>query len=171
MESIVRDNVLDRAFPNSYFVFLRRGDVLRQSISFVRATQTFKWTERSAGNSRQPTYDEEAIAAAVVQFSRANAWWEYFFATHDVPVLRLTYEELSADPISCVAEAIELIGIESALFRPDLEQPKSGRQADHLNEEWRRRFLSKDHPMPSPPPLHGYPRTLRNLLLLLRREL
>lgn len=170
MNMLLKHDLLDRAFPNQYFVFLRRDDVLGQAISMARAMQTEKWSSRDRGNDNEPVYDGAAISKAIRLSVACDAWWAEFFAGRDVPVLRLTYEQILADPAGQVGRVIELMELSSSEYRFAGMRQELERQSDELNEEWRERYLSE------PRPVSGlrekrYPRTLRNALLFLKGRL
>lgn len=146
MVEVERLGLLDHAFPDSLYVFLRREDILGQAISFVRARQTNEWTYGEDRSSNY-YYDEAAITKAIYDFAQANAWWEFFFATRKVDVLRLTYEQLDADPMGVTADIVKRLGFDPHPANPDAFS--LFKQRDALSEKWRQMYVaSYRRPLP-----------------------
>ena len=69
---------------------------------------------------------------------RENGAWRRWFEENGVDPLRLTYEELVADPTATARRVLELVGVDvptGFAGAPGTEQ-----QADAVNEEWIRRY-------------------------------
>ena len=126
--------------PNVRFVQLERGDLLGQAVSYVRARQT-----RAFSSWRVPKgvarYDAKQIAVALARLAQNDSRWRAYFARNGIEALRLTYEEVMADPRGAVDAVAGLVGVEGV--EPDLGLMDVGVQRDVLSEEWRERFLSE----------------------------
>ena len=171
MEIILEQRLLERAFHNPHFVFLRREDLLGQAISLARANLTNKWTSLGTRMPAEPAYDEDEITRAIGQLADYNRWWEYFFATRRVAVLGLTYEAVEADPESSIAEIVAFLGFDPDRYPVHLSGVRSARQRDATTEEWRERYLAVHHDMQPRLTERGVPRTPRNAWRFLKGEL
>jgi LPS sulfotransferase NodH len=124
--------------PNLTFIHLRRQDVLGQAISLVRARQSHAWESKHEVR-RQPVYSRRSIATALERIALGQARWACWFARNDIEPLRLTYEDIAADPRRAVEFVAERLGIEAS---PPTEPPMAI-QRDRLSEEWRERFVAE----------------------------
>lgn len=126
------------------FVHLTRADTLKQAISFVIAEQTQAWRSFKAPVKRlnDSDFDAERISRAVAGFVSRNKEWENFFQLFAQRPLRVTYEELAADPAGVTSATAAFLGlsgppIETKRFvTPPLEV-----QSSELNVRWEKRFL------------------------------
>lgn len=127
--------------PNLRFVHLERRDLLGQAISNARALQTGRYwsTERELA---PPRYDGRAIARQLRRIAGDQARWHQYFARNAIQPLRLTYEEVVADPQGTAARIAELIG-EKGAPKIDLSQIRRGVTRDAISDEWRRRFVDE----------------------------
>jgi LPS sulfotransferase NodH len=133
--------VLNAAFPNLHYIWLRRRDRLRQAVSMVRALQTRVWrsTMSPADPSRVPVFDFEAIDVAVRRLTWRERAWQRFFQQHGIRPFTLVYEDLTEDPASLTRQVLRYLGIElpnSFVF----PTPQLQKQADELTEEWVRQY-------------------------------
>lgn len=121
------------------WVLVTRGDRLRQACSFVRARQTGWWeadVRESVPAESDPRYDAELIRGAMAELDAQEAAWDAYFATQGVEPLRLRYEQIAADYEGSVRAVLTHLGVDAIHVPP----PRLERQADHLTEEWARRF-------------------------------
>jgi LPS sulfotransferase NodH len=131
--------LLHRAFGRLRFVFLRRGDVLRQAVSWLRAEQTGTWFVGDPGGSGgAPSFDADGIRSFVRTVEEHNAAWEAWFAAQGVEPHRLMYEDLAADMAAATRGVLEHLGIGLPPGRGITARHR--RQADDLSEEWVRRY-------------------------------
>ncbi|WP_220443965.1 Stf0 family sulfotransferase [Pararhodobacter zhoushanensis] len=138
---------LNAAFGAPRYVHLRRADTLGQAISRVRAEQTGLWHRRADGSElerlappAEPVFDRARIAAALAQGERLTAEWDDWFAQQGIVPLRLSYEDLSADPQATLARVLGHIGQNPARARG--VAPGTARLADAVSDDWRARFLA-----------------------------
>lgn len=123
--------------PALAFIHLERDDLLGQAISFVLARQTGRYQDYDKAIGA-PRYDGGQIAVALARIAHNQARWRVWFARNAIAPLRLTYEELAADPHGAVVKVAALVGVEGARADPDSVNVSVLR--DERNEEWRRRF-------------------------------
>jgi trehalose 2-sulfotransferase len=131
--------LLQKAFGRTRFVLLRRGDVLAQAVSWLRAEQTGTWHVGDPGtNGHSPRYDRDAIAGLVKMIDEHNAGWEGWFASVGVQPYLVEYEALEADLEGVTRGILEFLGLE--LPEGHAIVPRHRRQADDLNRQWIDRY-------------------------------
>lgn len=137
--------LLDRAFGRTRFVYLRRGDVLAQAVSWLRAEQTNTWyiggNGEISGTRRQgraPRFDPDRIGQLIQMIDEHNAGWEEWFASFDIQPHRVRYEELDADMVGITRRILGFLGLDLPDGRTIVPQHK--RQADDLNTQWIDRY-------------------------------
>lgn len=134
--------------PGLSYVHIRRDDLLGQAISFARAAQTARFISDQA-ERRPPVYDRRSIDSALIALARGQARWDIWFARHGIAPLRLSYEQLAADPGATVSRIAALVGVEDAAIDP--AKVSATRLRDDTNADWRRRYLA------DAPPIDAFP--------------
>ena len=139
---------IETVFGKTLFIFLTRQNKLEQAISFVKATQTGLWHMAPDGTElerlsapQEPVYDPNAIAK---QFSRTTAFdegWKTWFAAQKIKPLRVTYDELSANPQATLSRIIGRLGVNYEPA-PDAHPPVA-KLADTINQDWAERFVAE----------------------------
>ena len=94
MDDVRRAGILSAAFTNPKYIHLSRRDALGQAISMAIAIETASGTSLEAGNGMQAHYDETVISREIAALIRAEGLWRLFFASRDVPVVHVVYEDL-----------------------------------------------------------------------------
>jgi len=129
--------LLTAAFGRTRFVYLRRGNVLAQAVSLLRAEQTDVWFE-TAGERQQPSgmpgFDFGQIRERVRLIEEHNAGWEQWFAAAGIRPFPVTYEELDADPVSIASGVLGFLGLDLPAGGEITVRHK--RLADDLNAQW-----------------------------------
>jgi len=143
----VRERI-QAAFGTTLFVHLSRGDKVEQAVSYLRAQETGLWHVAPDGTAveqtaprRKPGYDRDAIAAAVEEMTGQDRAWAAWFGEQGIEPLRLTYEELSADPSRILGRVLDALGIDSALAAG--MAPALRKLADDTNEDWIARYRAE----------------------------
>jgi trehalose 2-sulfotransferase len=136
----------ERAFGSLLYVHLSRTDKLGQALSLVRAEQTGLWhvapdgTEiERIGPPEEPHYDFERIRREVAKLDNYDAAWDLWFNEQGIEPLRVSYDDLSADPAAILIRICEALGVQA----PDASNVKPGvaKLADETSADWRRRYL------------------------------
>ncbi|MGV7033017.1 Stf0 family sulfotransferase [Methylobacterium symbioticum] len=127
--------------PNLSFIRFRRGDVLGQAVSWVRANQTQQFRS-SDPRKGELSYDADAIGLRLRQICQRNARWDMFFARTGLPALDVTYEDFLADPDREVGRVAAFIGI-AEWGRVDLDGSHFRRQRDESSAAWCDRFRAE----------------------------
>ncbi len=130
--------LLNRAFGGIRFVYLRRGDVVRQAVSWLRAEQTGVWFQTGRPGQQQPRqeprFDRGRIHELVQLIGEHNAAWQKWFASAGIRPHPVRYEDLDADPAGVARGILSFLGLE---LPPGREiRPRHKRLADGLNVQW-----------------------------------
>ena len=134
--------LLTRAFPGLRYIQITREDKVRQAVSLWKAVQTQAWRQddpEHVAPAAEPVFSFRAINYLVRLLTAHDASWDaYFLGLGEPPQLKVTYEELAADPVPVVHRVLEHLGIPI----PDpleLGSLQLSAQADELSEDWVRR--------------------------------
>jgi LPS sulfotransferase NodH len=98
-------------------VHLSRRNKVAQAVSRLKAEQTGLWHRAADGSERERTapaqpavYDGAHLAAFVAEAVADDAAWDPWFQSQQITPLRLSYEELSADPGGALARILVELG-------------------------------------------------------------
>lgn len=135
--------LLRQYFPDPKFVYLRREDVVRQAISWWRASQTSSWYH-VVGETPAPDVGAvpnwAEIGALEGLLRDGDRRWRAFFCDSGVQPLELTYEDLVADYEGVVSSVLAFLG----QWDPDagpIGAPRLLRQRDDRTETWAREYV------------------------------
>jgi LPS sulfotransferase NodH len=136
------------AFGTTLFLHLTRPDKVDQAVSYLKAQQTGLWHVAPDGSElerlaphREPRYDGEDIRACVETMSAYDRDWNDWFAREGIEPLRISYDDLSADPIGILRHILDRLGLDQAAA--DSVRPGVRKLADSTNREWVARYLSE----------------------------
>lgn len=140
----VEAGILDQVINRSTFIMLDRCDKIDQAISLIIAEQTGRWTsEQEAGATKKALrYDQDEITRVIDYLLDQQANFNRFFAINGIVPLLISYESFQKDPQRHVNEVTTSLGI--GLQQINQNMLKLKKQADHINWEWRLRYLSKE---------------------------
>ena len=137
------------AFGKTLFIQLSRANKLDQAISYVKASQTGLWHMAPDGTEierlsepQEPFYDAEAIARQLADLTAMAQQWEHWFANQSLDPLRVTYDELSADPTSVLARILDALGLDQETAE-GMATPVA-KLADATSRNWAERFLAEN---------------------------
>jgi trehalose 2-sulfotransferase len=94
------------------YIYVTRQNLLMQAISFYRAIKTDAWSSMSASPKSDCEYDAGAILFQMRRLANMMAQWEFVFASLGIAPMRLTYEEIEADPRSVLARLASYVGVD-----------------------------------------------------------
>jgi len=125
------------------FVHLTRVDVLKQAISRVIASETLTWKSRKVASKivTDEDFDADKISKMVEETVLENQRWSEFFELFSIEPLRITYEELAADPTGVVASVADYLGLSAPSREKKLIAEPLKVQSTSLNASWEERFL------------------------------
>jgi len=130
-------DLLSAAFGRTRFVYLRRGDVVAQAVSLLRAEQTGVWFETSDERQEptaEPGFDFGQARDLARQIEAENVAWEAWFTAEGIQPYRVVYEELDADPVGIASGVLSFLGLDLPPGREITIRHK--RLADGLNARW-----------------------------------
>jgi LPS sulfotransferase NodH len=132
-----RAALLSAAFGRARFVYLRRGDMVAQAVSLLRAEQTDVWFE-TAGERQEPTgqpgFDLTQVRERVRLIEDHNTAWEQWFAAEGIHPYPVLYEELDADPVRTASGVLDFLKLDLPAGREITVRHR--RLADELNAQW-----------------------------------
>lgn len=140
--------LLEAAFPQPRYIWLRRRDKVGQAVSLARATQTGRWHSVDLTGwvgvkpqAQSEGFDFEQVDAFMRELLKWDAWWEAFFARYGITPLTLYYEDFAPRYEESVLGAIDFIG---AKLEPGfkLPPPRLEKQADETSRQWAREYLA-----------------------------
>lgn len=144
--------LLSAAFGRARFAYLRRGDVVAQAVSLLRAEQTGVWFETDS-ERQEPTgkagFDFAQVRERVQLIEDHNAAWERWFAAEGIRPYPVLYEELDADPVRIASGVLDFLGLDLPAGRKVTVRHR--RLADELNALWAetyRRHEARDRERP-----------------------
>lgn len=134
-----------QAFGPTLFIYLSRPDKLAQAISFLKAQQTGLWhvapdgteIERLAPHA-DPTYDRAQLEQTVQMMGGYDRAWTDWFQREGIQPLRLSYDDLAADPVSILRHVLDRLGLDPAVAEG--VTPGLKKLADGTSDAWMARF-------------------------------
>ena len=133
---------LESLFPIPLkYLYIQRKDNLRQAVSMARAIQSNRWTSDEVEQG-ELYYDDHIIGQCLREIAIQEKGWEMHFYQNRVEPFRIVYEDFFPDPAPVIRAALEWLEIEvPAGF--DVPAPRLKKQADDLNEQWVKEYLSR----------------------------
>jgi LPS sulfotransferase NodH len=141
--------LLNRAFGNPRFIWLKRADKVKQATSLVRAEQTGRWhsVDLTGWVGVPPTMPEECFDFAEIDLrvTTLKFWdseWKRFFKRNGIKPLTLVYEEFAPHYEETLFRVLEFLGAKvrsSFVFPP----PRLEKQADETSQQWEAEYLAR----------------------------
>lgn len=128
---------LPEYFPDAKYISFTRKNILRQAISFVRATQTEAWAS-DLTEKRKPHFDSGFIKNSINDIFMEMSGWEDFYRIHKIDPLRIVYEDIETDYFNVMKAILNYLNVDKS---PPPQQLK--KQADHINDEWYDKLKNK----------------------------
>ncbi|CAN5443607.1 Stf0 family sulphotransferase [soil metagenome] len=139
----------EKAFGKTLYVHLSREDKLSQAISRVKAEQTGLWHIAPDGTEierlappQEPHYDFERLRQEVASLERYDGAWLTWFRDQGIEPLRISYDDLSADPAAALIRICAALGVQAP--NPGDIRPGVAKLADTTSVEWKRRYMADD---------------------------
>lgn len=136
------------AFGDTLFIHLTRTNKLEQAISLDKATQTGLWHMAPDGTElerlsapQELVYDRDEIANHLADLTTLDNDWEEWFVKEKIDPLRVTYDELSANPVVVLAQILEQLGLDREVAKGI--SPAVAKLADETSRNWMERFLTE----------------------------
>lgn len=140
-------NLFAEAFGPTLYVHLSRTDKAAQAASLVRAQQTGLWHLAQDGSERERTaparlavFDAGMLKATRDELVADDQAWNDFFKEHAIAPVCLTYERLSAEPLTVLARVFTALGLDPA--HAATASVMTRKMADSTSADWARRMLN-----------------------------
>jgi trehalose 2-sulfotransferase len=131
--------LIERFFGRSVFIWMWRGDVVAQAVSWAKAIQTGVWYDHLGRlPPARADFDFEQIESLAGEVADHNIAWRRWFAANEIEPLRVQYEDLASDKVGTAKRALAFLGFQIPDDLLIVEQTR--RQADSLNHEWVQRY-------------------------------
>jgi len=150
LRSLCPDETRDKArfeavFGRTLFVHLTRPDKLSQAVSYVKAQQSGLWHRAADGSELErlsppadPVFNFEALKDCRDQFIQFDQDWNDWFAEQAIELLRLSYDDLCADPQAELKRVLTALDLPPSAADP--VQPGVAKLADGINADCIKRF-------------------------------
>lgn len=136
----------ERVFGKTLFIHLIRPDKVEQAVSYLKAEQTGLWHVAADGSEleriaphRDPTYDAQKISDTFDLLTRYDHEWHDFFANEAIEPVRISYNDLSADPAATLRMLLDRLGLD----RESTIKPGTKKIADKTSHDWVERFRAE----------------------------
>jgi LPS sulfotransferase NodH len=128
-------------FAPAHWIQVARADKFDQAVSFWRAKTSGRWHVYARDKEPEPTveYDFLAIWDALHEIALHDRLWDDFFSRAGITPIRVTYEEIEADPAGGMARLLARLGLPAEA--PTTEVPLR-RQRDAHSAALRDRFVA-----------------------------
>jgi trehalose 2-sulfotransferase len=105
--------LVERFFGGSAFIWIWRGDVVAQAVSWAKAIQTGVWYDQLGDRPVGPAeFDFHQIESLAHQAAAHNRAWRRWFAANKVEPLGVQYEELVSDKVGVARRVLTFLGVE-----------------------------------------------------------
>lgn len=139
----------EAAFGRTLFIHLTRPDKLAQAISYLKAQQSGLWHRAADGSElerlappQEPVYDGAALRAERDDMLAMDVAWNAWFEAQGLAPLRLTYDDLSADPRGTLRTVLDRLGLDPVIA--DGVAPGVMKLSDRTNADWTARFRAEE---------------------------
>jgi trehalose 2-sulfotransferase len=137
-----------QAFGTTLFIHLTRADKIAQGVSYLKAKQTGLWhvapdgseLERNAPH-REPSYDGKTLQGCIETMIAFDCNWNEWFLHEGIEPLRISYDDLAADPVGMLRNVLGHLGLERAAA--DGIMPGVRKLADTTSMRWAARFRAE----------------------------
>lgn len=132
------DELLQAAFPNLRYVWLRREDKLRQAISWWRAAVSGQFSSLEASGverAPQPPFDFAYVDNLFKLAIEHEAGWRAWFAAHNIRPIEVVYEDLVGRYDIVVNDVLKYLDV-SLPPTFQLPEPRLRQQADAKTAEY-----------------------------------
>jgi LPS sulfotransferase NodH len=128
---------LEAFAPRPRFVWIRRGNVVAQAVSWSRAIQGGRWWSEATEPEGELAFDFEQVDHLVREIAAGDASWREWFSANGVEPVEVVYEKLVEQPAPVARRVLRLLRREG---EPDPAAVSHRRQADELNTAWAERY-------------------------------
>jgi LPS sulfotransferase NodH len=131
--------VIRAVFPEPAFIWVRRGDLVAQGVSWALAAQTGQYAAHQEPFAT-PHFDFGFVDGLVKLAAEQTESWRRWFSDQGIRPFEVTYEDFCADMPGLTRRALEFLGLEAVAGRRIGPPPEHRRQFGSVNEEWIARY-------------------------------
>jgi LPS sulfotransferase NodH len=131
---------LGRVLGEVRYVHVSRHDHVAQAVSMWRALQTRAWRAET-DDAVEPQYSFTGIDHLVRMLDAHDEAWCAWFEEHGIAPLRLSYDDIAADPGGALHRTLDFLGVTDDLDHEPPAEPPLRRQAGAQSAEWAARYL------------------------------
>jgi trehalose 2-sulfotransferase len=138
----------ENVFGKTLFIHLTRPDKVEQAVSYVKAEQTGLWHVAPDGTELErvaphcePAYDRNELRACITMLTDYDRVWNAWFLRERITPFRISYDNLAADPIATLKDALDALGLDRAAANG--VTPGVRKLADHVNRDWATRYRAE----------------------------
>lgn len=133
--------MLKRIFPDAYYVFLTRKDVLKQAVSLSIARQSGVWIAGQTPAKATLTYNFNTIDRCLRETIHNNAAWHYNLTVNGCNFIAMDFDSVRTDLVGSIQCIANFMGIDVALGDIPKEQITES-QSKEINTAWEKQFLA-----------------------------
>jgi LPS sulfotransferase NodH len=138
-------DLISSVFPNVHYVWITRGDKIRQAVSHDKALQTglHHWQDgKYPVWEKQPIFNYARINYLYHRIIAHEEAWQKYFSYYGISPFRVVYEDFVDRYEQVIREILDYLQI-PALNRIRFGPRKLRKMADDLNEEWVQQYREK----------------------------
>ncbi len=134
--------LLYKLFPNLHFIWIVRGDKVRQAVSWAIAAQTdiyAAWQAEVRSPTQEPVFDFTLIDNLHRLVIEGERGWQSFFVACSMTPFKIVYEELVTAYEATTLQILDYLQVpypDNLVFG----ERKMKKQATSLNEEWAQKY-------------------------------
>lgn len=116
LKPLLERDAFEELLGEPRYVFLTRGDLVRQAVSSALARKRSLW-HAYVGRNVPPaddglTVDVPLVTGIMERIREQRRAWEKFFGLRGVTPMRITYEDMASDPAGTLKGLAHLLGVE-----------------------------------------------------------
>ncbi|WP_446682279.1 Stf0 family sulfotransferase [Cyanobacterium sp. HL-69] len=141
--------IISLLFPNPYYIYIERNNLLKQAISLELAQQTGVFTKFSDTNSKQieTSLSQQLSNNQLLIFKPLNIFnhkkninitnqkWQNFFELEDINYYKVVYEDFSQSIPQTIINVIKFLEIEPLPSEDQIKIPLK-RLSNEINDQW-----------------------------------
>lgn len=145
LHDLPEQELLEALLPGVGYVWVRRGDTVRQAVSLWKAIQTQSWRSgQEGGSDREPVYHFEALHHLRRMLERNDTAWGRWFEERGLRPLEMSYERIARDPARAVDDVLRYVGVDAGGHPPP--DPPMKQQSDAVSDDWVARYFRERRP-------------------------
>lgn len=138
-------DMLEVFFGKPQYLFLRRRNFVKQSVSLAKAIQTDHYQTidelSDTRKAKKTKYDANLITQQLLRILSENLLWEDFFAKHDIVPYRFWFEDILNEREKSISGVLSFLDEKQELKIP---APRTKKISTNTDSEWNQRYLEEN---------------------------